>query len=205
MRVTFEKKTTAHLTAWITQQQQLDRIRAEAAAAAIEVINQQQMTGVGFLALTHDQWIAAPYNLLGGYAHELVHLKRYVVSTLFILGGDFSVRYLTSLSRFAAFWLYTAGICFAECTGDLEFRLGGPATSCYIHSPPHLLLLGNRCLLVARESQIFPGIVRKDIRLNEFHFGAQCNKFLIIGINHIAIYFRELINKLHCFILIYVN
>jgi hypothetical protein len=88
MRVTFEKKTTAHLTAWITQQQQLDRIRAEAAAAAIEVISQQQVTGVGFLALTRGEWVAAPLNLLVGHASELVHLKRHVVSTLFILGGN---------------------------------------------------------------------------------------------------------------------
>jgi hypothetical protein len=70
--------TPVELCAWIDQQCADGKLSQAATDAVKTVILAQQLNSRGFMNMTHDQWIAPPYSMLGGYAHDLVDLKHIV-------------------------------------------------------------------------------------------------------------------------------
>jgi hypothetical protein len=112
-----EEMSTAQLAVWVDQQARKNRISNLAATAGINAINQQHITGKGFLQLSHSDWanVNLPYKLPGGYALELEDLKRYDVSPAQFLISSFN----HSLQLTVGFWR------FLRISALLLFTLSG--------------------------------------------------------------------------------
>eukprot|EP00475_Leptophrys_vorax_P033345 TRINITY_DN5226_c0_g1_i1.p1 TRINITY_DN5226_c0_g1~~TRINITY_DN5226_c0_g1_i1.p1 ORF type:complete len:147 (-),score=38.10 TRINITY_DN5226_c0_g1_i1:97-537(-) len=98
-----EEMSTAQLVAWVQQQAGKKRISNLAATAGINAINQQHITGKGFLQLSHSDWanVNLPLQLPVGYALELEDLKRYDLTVGFWRFLRISALLLFTLSGFA--------------------------------------------------------------------------------------------------------
>jgi hypothetical protein len=70
--------TPVELCAWIDKQVAKGKLSQAARDAVRPVILSQQLTDVGLMNMTYDQWTGPNFQMLGGHAHELLHLKHVV-------------------------------------------------------------------------------------------------------------------------------